>query len=139
METIIMSGTFNLYQLTDDIIKSFLPLAARRNSFFINNIPAEFEIDADPDLVSSVLSGLLATLVSRAPGSGIALSAKNYNSGIVLMHIRNCNIADSVTMEEELKRLQKLADKIGGIVGIGGQRQQLTTLTFSFPCLLLAA
>ena len=139
METISMSCSFNLYRLTDGILKSFLPLAARRNSHFINNIPAELEIEADAELVSSILGGLLATLLSRAPGSSISLSAKNYKSGILLMHMRNCNITDNTMMEEELNRLQKLADKIGGIIGVGGQRQELTTLTFSFPYLQLAA
>ena len=66
-------------------------------------------------------------IVNGSKESCIQLSAKNYNSGIVLLHIRNCNMADNTLVEEELRGLQRLAGKMGGFIGIAGQRKHLTT------------
>ena len=134
-----MPETSNLYQLTNAIIKSYLPLAARRKTYFINNIPADLHTNADTELLSSILGGLFAMVVNRSPESCIQLSARNYNSGIVLLHIRNCNMTDSPSAEEELRGLQKFAGKIGGFVGIAGKRNHLTTVAFSFRSLQWAA
>ena len=134
-----MSTLLNLYQLTTDIIKSYSILATRRKSYFVNSIPENLFTDADPELLSSVLGCLFATIVNRSKESCIQLSARSYNSGIVLMHIRNCNITDDKAVEEELRKIQKLAARLGGFVGIAGQRQHLTTLAFSFPSMQLAA
>jgi len=134
-----MPPPLSLCQLTNDIIKTYSPLAARRKTYFVNIIPAELYTNADPELISSVLAGLFSAIVNHSPECCIQLSAKNYKSGIVLLHIRNCNMTESPVMEEELRGLQKLAEKIGGFVGKAGQRKHLTTLAFSFRRLQAAA
>jgi len=134
-----MSTPFNLSRLTAEIIKSYSPLAARRKTYFINSIPEALFTDADPELLSSILGSLLTTIINSSQESCIQLSARNYNSGVVLLHIRNCNLTDNSFVEEELRGLQKLAAKMGGFVGVAGQRKHLTTFAFSFRSLQVAA
>lgn len=127
-----------LHELASSLINSVLPSATRNESFFINDIPNDLDIDADPQLVASVLGGMLSTLARNAKKSCIRLSAKIYHD-VILVHAKDCNSSHNYDIYSGLQGLMPIAEKIGGFVGVSSHRQNVTTVAFSFPNLPAAA
>lgn len=131
-------GSSNLRQMAGRLANSFLPVAMHNKSFFINDIPENLYVDTNPNLVASVLGGLLSSVVSHAKDSCIRLSAKAY-SNVILVHVKDCNSFSHYSPENGLKQLQLLAEKMGGFVSVTSQRENVTTFAFSFPNMPLTA
>jgi hypothetical protein len=127
----------DLRQVANRLVKTFLPVAIRNKSFFVNEIPENLYIDSNPQLVASVFGGLLSSVVRHTKDSCIKLSAKVYNN-VIVMHVKDCSNSNH-TVENGLKQLQPIAEKIGGVVSITSYRTNVTTFAFSFPNLPIAA
>ena len=127
----------DLRQVANQLVSTFLPLAARNKSLFVNEIPENITISNNPQLVASVLSGLISSVVSNTKNSCIRLSAKVY-SQVILLQVKDSS-SHSHPAEHRLKQLPPIAEKIGGVVGVTSQRMNMTTFAFSFPNLPLAA
>ena len=138
LETETLSSFCTLDKLAEDMIKSFSPLATRNKSFFLNDIPGHLYIDTDPDIVAAIISGLLSAVVKNAKESCIRLSAKIYGN-VILMHIKDYNSINYCPVENTLKKLQPMAEKVGGSVSVTSQRHNVATFAFSFPNLPMAA
>jgi hypothetical protein len=132
-----LQDTDDLRHVADQLVSTFLPLAARNKSLFVNEIPENITIGNNPELVASVLGGLISSVVSNTRNSCIRLSAKVY-SQVVLLHVKDCS-SYSHPVEHRLKQLQPIAEKIGGVVSITSQRMNMITFAFSFPNHPLAA
>lgn len=128
----------NLRQLTDDLIDSVASAAIENDSFFVNEIPDDMDIDTDPQLVASVLGGMLSTVAQHAKGSCIRVSAKIYHN-VILVHVKDCNSSQNYDIYHSLQELKPLAEKIGGVVDVNSLRLKVTTVVFSFPNLPMAA
>lgn len=133
-----MQTSVNLRQIVSRLANSFLPLAVRRKSFFINDIPEDLYVNNNQQLVASVLGGLIASVVAHAKDSCIRVSAKVY-SNIILVHVKDCNNGSHYCFENGIKHLQPLAERMGGVVSITSQRFNVTTFAFSFPNSSIAA
>lgn len=127
-----------LQQLVGSLMQTFVPVASRHKNHFINDIPDDLYIDADRELVASVLSGMMSAVLKNAKDSCIRLSAKLYGN-VVLVHIKDYNSFNYFPIENGLHQLQPLAEKVGGSVSVTSQRQNVTTLAFSFPNMPMAA
>jgi hypothetical protein len=132
-----LQNTYDLRQVANRLVNTFLPLAARNKNFFVNEIPENLSISNNPQLVASVLGGLISSVVSNTKNSCIRLSAKVYNH-VILLHVKDCS-SQGHPEEHRLRQLQPIAEKIGGVVSITSQRMNITTFAFSFPNLPLAA
>jgi hypothetical protein len=131
----VVSG---LRQMTTDLISSVLPAATRNESFIVNDIPDYLDVDTDPQLVASVLGGMLSTVAQHAKNSCITVSAKIYHD-VILVHVKDSNSSHNYDIYSGLQGLLPLAEKIGGFVGVSSHRQKVTTVAFSFPNLPAAA
>jgi len=127
-----------LSELANSLVSGFLPLARANKSVIVSDIPEDLFIDTDTDLVASIFAGLLAAVVKNAKESYIRLSVKVYGN-VLLLHIKDHNNFNYCPVENKLKQLLPLAEKIGGSVGVTSQRNNVTTFAFSFPNLPLAA
>jgi hypothetical protein len=127
-----MQAVSTLQQLVGCLMTSFLPAAERNNNHFVNDIPDDVWIDADRELVASVLSGMIAAVVKNAKESCIRLSAKIYGN-VILVHVKDYNSVNYYPVENGLQQLQPLAERVGGSVGVTSQRDNVTTFAFSFP------
>lgn len=121
-----------LYELASRLVNTFLDKASRNNSFFINEIPQDLLLDANPQMFASVLSGLLSTVVSFAKDSCIRLTAKTYGN-VILLQVKDSNTFYKYSIDKEIKKLQPLAEKMKGSISVTSQRKKLTTITFGFP------
>jgi hypothetical protein len=138
LETETLSSFSTLDELANRMIKSFSSQAIRNRNVFINDIPDHLYIDTDEDIIASVLSGMLSSVVRNAKESCIRLSAKIYGN-VILVHIKDYNSINYHPVENSLQDLQPMAEKIGGCVSVTSQRHNVATFAFSFPNLPLAA
>jgi hypothetical protein len=127
-----------LRRMAGKLTESFRAIAERNQSYFVNDIPDQLYIDTDPELIASVVGGLLSAVVNNARESCIRMSAKIYGN-VILLHIKDYNSIDYSNVGLNLSRLQPLAEKAGGAVSVTSQRQNVATYAFSFPNLPLAA
>ncbi len=133
-----ISDSFSgLHQLTDSLINTFQFKATSNNNHFINEIPDQLHLDADRQLLETVIRGLLSAVVFYAKDSSIRLSAKIYGN-VVLVQVKESTSLNNKAFESEVLQLQPLAEKMRGSVCVSSQRQKLTTITFGFPNLPLS-
>jgi|SRR3982751_4142380 hypothetical protein len=147
MPTVIKTLTFSpepiqdfitLSELANNLSAGFLSLARTNKSVIINDIPEDLFIDTDIELVASIFAGLLAAVVKNAKESYIRLSAKVYGN-VILLHIKDHNNFNYSPVENKVRQLLPLAEKIGGSVCVTSQRNNVATFAFSFPNLPMAA
>jgi len=124
--------------LVNLLATSVLPTAVRRKSFIVNEVPHEFRIVADENMLASVLSGLLQTIVTHAENSCIRIAAKEYGN-VILVHLKESGNFNNQAIANDLQQIQLLAKKLGGCVSISNRREENTTIAFSFPNLPHAA
>jgi glucose-6-phosphate-specific signal transduction histidine kinase len=127
-----------LNQLTSRLANKFLPLAVNNNSFFVNDIIDDIPVEHNREWVSSVISGLLAAVVSHAKDACIRLSARKYGH-VIVFEVQESGCISSYAMACGLQDVQSLAAKIGGTLSISIQKPSNTTVAFSFPNLPIAA
>ena len=127
-----------LKKLTGGLISSFLPLATRNRSFFVNNIPDQLVIEYNREWISTVISGLLKAVVNHARETCIQLSARKQGETIVL-EIQESGCISTYAMACGLQDVQSMATKLGGTLSISIRKSTSTMIAFSFPSLPMAA
>jgi K+-sensing histidine kinase KdpD len=113
------------------ISASSTPNASRRNSFIVNDIPKELEVNTDEHMLASVFGSLLNTIVTNTKDCCIRVSAKLYGK-VVLVHLKESHRAISNAFNGSLRQVQQLAEKIGGTISINSDRDKATTILFTF-------
>ena len=126
---------FVLQSLVSTVIKSLLPAAVRKNSFIINDIPENFVIDADEQIIESLLTGFVEEGITSGCNNCIRIGA-NFNGNFVMLYIKESNHANGYN---QLQNLQSNIEKVGGHIGITYEKGNTTTLTFCFQQQLAAA
>ena len=73
----------NLNEIVNRLLNTHLSLAVHNHSFFVNDVPGDLPIDHQCEWISSVISGLLATVTDHARNTCIRLSARKHGHIIV--------------------------------------------------------
>lgn len=120
-----------LNDVVDSLINSLMPKAFINKSYFINDIPDHFQLEKMSPVVTSVLGGLLSTVISNVKDSCIRLSAKLYGN-VVLVHVKDSNGFSSHAIQGQLQQLQTLAERNRGTIGFTTHQHSITSLTFGF-------
>lgn len=121
-----------LREVISSFTNTFIDKAGQNETFFVNEIPDHLQLETDPQMLGPVLSGLFLSVVSHAKKSCIRIAAKVYGN-VVLLKLKDTNGPDIHGIEEDLKKLKPLAEKMKGSVNVTGRRKKLTTITFGFP------
>jgi glucose-6-phosphate-specific signal transduction histidine kinase len=127
-----------LKQMTGRLASTFLPVAVRNHSFFMNDIPEDLPVEHNKEWVSSIISGLLGAVVMHAKETCIRLTARKYGH-VVVLEIKESGCISTYAMACGLQDVQSLAEKIGGCLTININKEKTTTIAFSFPNLPIAA
>jgi hypothetical protein len=121
----------SLQQLVTRLLVHFQPAAVRQKSFILNDVPDNFWVNTDENMLSSVISSLFSTVISRSESGCIRISAKTYNN-IVVVNVQDNNNAGNIRVPQELEEAQPLAERLGGCITMNNQRSDATMVTFSF-------
>jgi hypothetical protein len=120
-----------LHLMINQLSVSSLPSAMRRQSVVVNDIPSALYVNTDAHKLAAVLGSLLNTVIGHSSNSYIRISAKTYGN-VALLHIKdNCRL-NSPAFACSLVKIQELAERIGGSVGVTSYRNGITTIAFSF-------
>jgi len=122
----------DLHEIVGQLVTSLSEKATYNKNVFVNEIPEYLQVSTDPKKITAVLSGLLSAVVSYAKDSCIRLSAKIYGN-VILLQVKDSGICNSKVIESQVRKLQPLAEKMRGAVGITGQRNNVKAFTFGFP------
>ncbi len=122
-----------LHSITDSLVSSIEPAAASRGNHFINDITDDICVDANRELLANVIAGLICAVNSQVKDSKIRLTAKQYTD-VILIHLKDYNKNEFIIID---RKIQALAEKMGGFVGVCSRRNNLTTIAFCFPNLPL--
>lgn len=128
----INSSPETIQHLVKLIATSALPSALRNNSFIVNDVPVEFKIIADENMLATVLSRLLYCLVNNAENSCIRISAKEYDD-IMFIHMKSNRGIGNEAVENDLQHAQSYAKKMNGNIGLNKDEDKITGIVFSFP------
>lgn len=120
-----------LHGIVDRITIGTLPAATRKNSFIINDIPTDMQVNADEHMLAAVFGSLLNTVINHSCNCCIRISAKLYGQ-IVLVNLKESNAVNGQAFAGSLRQIQQLAERIGGTVSINSDRTRETTILFSF-------
>jgi hypothetical protein len=121
-----------IFQLVKIIAANARPSALRHNSFIVNDIPQELIIIADENILATVLSRLIYSLVNDAEDSCIRVTAREYDD-IVFVQMKGAHGIDNATIENELQQAQAYAKKMNGNIGLSREDGKVTGIVFSFP------
>lgn len=125
-----------LHELTTRLIQNLIPKASSNKSFFVNDIPGQLPLRTNQQMFASVLNGLLLAIVTHSKDSCIRLSAKMYGN-VVLVKVKNSTQSNTGAVENEVRKLQPIAEKMLGSISVNKHRKNLTTITFGFSNLPL--
>ncbi len=123
----------SLYQLVEDSIKKYLPIALDNSNSLINNVNNKLSIYANETIVGSVIGGLLHAVITHVKESHIYISAKLLYGKMIEINVKDDNCYNSYALALSLQNVVPIAEKIGGKLNITNQRQKITTISFTFP------
>jgi len=123
----------SLHELVDEAIKKSANIPVSSKSLIANNVSGDLYIKTNEDIVSSVIQGLLQSMIMNATDGDIHVSAQELFGNTVKVFVRDNNCYNTYAVACNLQNMVPLAEQIGGYLNITNQRQKITTLEFSFP------
>lgn len=126
-ENLFLQDEYNLKQVVEQAITSCNKIDNKIE--LLNDVPEDLLLYNDKAIVSSVLKGLLSSIMREAPGRAIRIAGKIYTN-IILLHIKQeCSKQTDISIKE----LQTLALRMNGVLSMTSCRANVTTFAFSFP------
>lgn len=120
-----------IHELVSRLSEGSMPFAISQHSLIVNDVPRELELNADENMVASILGSLLNTLITQTKNCCIRISAKQYGK-IALLSLKESHSAGNRAFNGNIRQYQQLAEKVGGTVSISSHREKETTIIFSF-------
>lgn len=112
--------------------------AAKRHSFIVNEISAEFQIETNEIILTTLLNQLLSAVVSNTNHSCIRIEAKEYDDVVFVTVKENSGIVNgSVVLN--LDAIKILAMKMNGAITVSNTDNKLNSFLLSFPNFKIAA
>jgi len=128
---ITMANKIALREITNQLIKGVLQSAVSRNSFIINDIPAETRLNADENLLAHILGNLLNNTVSSSHDGCIRVSAKE-EDGYVTISVKDNNNDYSRFISGKMAKVTPAIKKIGGDLSFEFNQRNSITILVSF-------
>lgn len=126
------SSPKTIFQLVKLLAANALPSASRNNSFIVNEVPASIKMIADENMLATVLSRLLYSLVNHSENSCIRITANEYDD-IVFVHLKSNRSINNDAIDNDLQSVQSYAKKMNGNIGLTKDEAKVTGIVFSFP------
>lgn len=128
----------SLHQVISRITEQSLPASIRKKSFIVNDVGAQFELEADENKVASLLNGVICLVVNNTDNGCIRISAKTIQNAVIIS-IRENGVSKNKAMAQEIDQLCTLAKRMGSYIGFGENENKIKTIDIRFPNLQTAA
>ena len=127
-------GTISLHRMLARQLRWFQSLAVKKSSFIINDIPSDFRVSANKELLAMAIYDLLDSVIGKTNHSCIRVSAKRYQH-TVLLRITDGTATYQQGFIQNWQRIKPVAEKMGGSVIVNSGNRKNLSVTFSFRCL----
>ncbi|HYF29878.1 MAG TPA: hypothetical protein VD993_02055 [Chitinophagaceae bacterium] len=107
----------------------FQPQAVKNNSFIINDVPTDFKVTANKNLLAVVIYNLFDSIVRKTSNSCIRATVNRFGSTVLL---RVTNAADAYQQIFDLNDLAPIAKQLGGWITTSKASPKNLTVAFSF-------
>jgi hypothetical protein len=128
----VADTAISLKQLVNNLVSNSLPVALDHQSNLVNEVEQELVLGDESRRIMSIMKDLLHTVVSNSKNGEIHISADRYN-GVVILQIQERNNYNGYALAYSIGSNEPDSVKIGGHISINGERQKITTISFSFP------
>ena len=125
-------------RLVSKLLSQFQPIAVRSSSFILNDVPDDFYVHTNKEMLTTIISSLLTAVIRKSVNSCIRVNIKRYNN-IVLFRLSHSNAKVRVTTDVHWHKVNAMAAKLDGCIIEDTIRKTHATITLSFPCLANAA
>jgi nitrogen fixation/metabolism regulation signal transduction histidine kinase len=126
-----MTNKIALREITNQLIKEILPSAISRNSFIINDIPADTKLYADKTVIAHILGNLLSNTVGSSHHGCIRVSAKD-EDGHVTISVKDNNNDYSRFISGKMEKVKPSVMKMGGDLNFEFNQRNSITILVSF-------
>jgi hypothetical protein len=123
----------SLQKLVDDIIIKTAPVRTNHEIAIRNTINPDLYVNANDDIIATVIEGMLTSMLTNAADGDIDISARQLFGNTIKLSIKDTNCYNTYAVACSLQNLVPLTEKMGGYLNITNQRQKITTIEFSFP------
>ena len=123
----------SLQYIVDNLILALAAVASRNNNTIINEVPSHIRLGNDQNAVSSVIDGLLRSVIFNTRESCIRVTAQLLYEKFMVIAVKDTNSFNTYGIACSLQDVVPLAQKLGGELDIMSQRQKITTISFKFP------
>lgn len=124
-----LKETLVLHNLVSKLENHFRFMAEDRYSKIVNDVPEKLMVGTDERQLLAIMDKVLGTLLNGCYRDNIHISAKCYNS-LVLVHMRNDHIINESALTQHFQSVNILAEKLGGCVSISGMKGTTVAITF---------
>ncbi|MGC4036190.1 MAG: hypothetical protein QM764_09525 [Chitinophagaceae bacterium] len=120
----------SLHELISNLAVSYTPLAARRSSFFINDIDRKINLQIDNEVFISIVEKMILIILICENDACIRLSAKMYHD-VVLLHIQVTNVLNSETVISQLDQLHIKVNELYGVIDVSTMPDKVASISFA--------
>jgi signal transduction histidine kinase len=124
------STAVSLYNLVNQLMNSFIPLAVNQHSFMINDVDKAFELDADEQVLAFVVGNLLNNAITCSNSACIRIEAIKQPEGIQI-RVKNNGTNFYSTVAHGFSQVVAAARSMGANINIYNQRHEGTVITLS--------
>lgn len=128
--TVSTANEISLHNLVDRLMNSFIPLAVSKHSFIINDIDANFNMEADEQVLAFVVGNLLGNVINSSKNVCIRIEAVRKENGIQL-RVRNNGAFFYSSVANSFAPVVEAARQLGGSINIYNQKHEGTIITFN--------
>ena len=121
----------NVKALVGRLLSLFQPLAVKKRSLILNDIPPDMQVNADLVKLARIITSLLDSIFDKSANCCIRITARRYRS-VVLFRLSHSNGTRRFTPDPHWQEVNRLASKLGGCVMDNDLRRSHATVTFSF-------
>lgn len=125
-----ITASVSLHKLIDQLMYSFIPLAAQQHSFIINTVDEDFQLHADEQVLAFIVGNLINNAIVCSQGACIRIEAVKKAEGVQII-VRNNSANFYSTISHGFSQVVAAARSVGGNINIYNQRHEGTVITLS--------
>jgi len=124
------SSSVPLHKLVDQLMDSFVPLAATQHSFIINNVEESFQLNADEQVLAFIVGNLLNNAIVSSHNACVRIEAVKKPEHIQII-VRNNGANFYSTVANGFSQVVAAARTMGANINIYNQKHEGTVITLS--------
>jgi hypothetical protein len=117
-------------KLASQLITELLPEAVCKQSIILNNIHPALTVRTDDNMLAYILWNMLSGAIKSTEAKCIHLDVELHDKGIIIL-VQDAGNSFYKNISPEYRRVQFVAQKLGGTVSVNNKVDNTTTVTFT--------